>query len=102
MQPPLTLRSDAVCVGLDAVEAQALDDQARPAEVLFHRRYQAVLGKEHNLRPAVDQMRHDIRLQEIDDCQAVVGDDEDCRGSLPGAREHASRQSTKYQRKTRS
>ena len=61
-------------------EAQTFDGKSRATEATGDLRFGFVIGEEEDFNARVEQGRDDVTLQEVDDCHAVVGRDEDSFG----------------------
>jgi len=75
VEPPL--RAGVVLFGVLAalLQAQAFHRQPRLAKAAGDLFFQAVIGQQHHFHAVLQQGRHNIALQEVDNCQAVIGAD---------------------------
>lgn len=76
-QQPLHARLDLFGVVVGLLEAQTFEGQARLAEARRDLVSGFVVGEDDNFNARLEQRRDDVALQEVDDCHAVVGGNED-------------------------
>lgn len=78
----LQARADLFGVVVGLLEAQALEGQARLGEARRDLVFGVVVGEDDDFNACFQQRRDDVALQEVDDCHAVVGRDENAFGHV--------------------
>ena len=76
-EQPLKSRLDFFCVVVRLFEAQTFEGETWACETLCNLFFGFIVGEDNDLNARGEQSRDDLALQEIDDCHAVVGGDED-------------------------
>jgi len=76
----LQARADPFGVVVGLFEAQTLEGQPRLGETRRDLVFGFVVGEDDDFNARFEQRRDDVALQEVDDCHAVVGRDENAFG----------------------
>ena len=76
-EQPLEARLEFARVGAGLFETQAFKYEARAGEALCNLVFGFIIREHDNFNALVKKRWNDIALEEVDDCHAVVGGDED-------------------------
>jgi hypothetical protein len=79
-EKPLNTRAERAGVFVRLREAQSFKGETRACKALRNAVFGFVIGQDDNFNASLEQRRDDIALQEVYDCHAVVGGDEDFFG----------------------
>jgi hypothetical protein len=68
------------CVVVGTFEAQTFDNETRATKATGDLRLDFIISEKNDFDACIDERRDDVALQEVNDCHAVVGGDEDSLG----------------------